>query len=108
MEIRCGSVTMPGEGLPVAISKAAGIPFPKAKICVDITLVVCAVTLCFIYFNQWLWNVVGFGTLFAMVYVGMVVKRLDAHMGWFNRLLDNRPGFHRVVYGLALYIKNKV
>ncbi len=108
MEIRCGSVTMPGEGLPVAISKAAGIPFPKAKICVDITLVVCAVTLCFIYFNQWLWNVVGFGTLFAMVYVGMVVKRLDAHMGWFNRLLDNRPGFHRVVYGLARYIKNKV
>lgn len=107
MEIRCGSITMPGEGMPVAISKATGIPFPKAKICVDITLVGCAVTLCFIYFHQWLWNVVGFGTLFAMVYVGMVVKRLDPHMGWFSHLLD-RPGFHRVVYGLARYIKNRV
>jgi len=107
MEIRCGSITMPGEGLPVAISKVTGVPFAKAKICVDITLVVCAVSLCFVYFHQWLWNVIGLGTLFAMIYVGMVVKRLDPHMGWFSRLLDERPGFHRVVYGLARYIRHK-
>ncbi|MDE6771835.1 MAG: hypothetical protein K2J49_04465 [Muribaculaceae bacterium] len=107
MEIRCGSITMPGEGLPVAISKVMGVPFAKAKICVDIILVVLAVSLCYLYFHEWLWNVVGFGTLFAMLYVGIVVKRLDPYMGWFGSLLGNRPGLHRVVYGLARYIKSK-
>ena len=34
-EVRCGSVTMPGEGFPVAISKVTGIEFPKIKITVD-------------------------------------------------------------------------
>lgn len=31
LEVRCGSVTMPGEGFPVAISKVTGIEFPKVK-----------------------------------------------------------------------------
>lgn len=30
-EVRCGSVTMPGEGLPVAISRVSGQPFPKSR-----------------------------------------------------------------------------
>ena len=32
-EVRCGSVTMPGEGLPVAISRVTGCPFPKMWMC---------------------------------------------------------------------------
>ena len=40
MEVKCGSVTMPGEGLPAAISKLTGKPFAKIKIRVDIALVV--------------------------------------------------------------------
>lgn len=43
LEIRCGSVTMPGEGIVVAVGKATDIPFAKAKIMVDISLVVIAV-----------------------------------------------------------------
>ena len=31
LEIRCGSVTMPGEGIVVAVGKATDIPFAKAK-----------------------------------------------------------------------------
>ena len=44
------------------------------KIIVDTALVVAAVALCYLFFGAWLWNVVGVGTLFAMFYVGLVVK----------------------------------
>lgn len=104
LEIRCGSVTMPGEGITVAVTKASGIPFAKAKIMVDISLVAIAVSLGYFYFGQWQWHVVGIGTLIAMIFVGATVKYLDPHMEWFNRILYYRPGFRRYAYGLARYI----
>lgn len=104
-EIKCGSVTMPGEGMPVAISKVSGIPFAKAKIFVDISLVVIAVGLGFLYFGTWLWQVVGIGTLMAMILVGAAVRWLEPYLGWFDRVLCYRPGFRRHVYGLARYIR---
>lgn len=103
-EVRCGSVTMPGEGIQVAISRVTGMPFAKVKIIVDTALVVIAVVVGYIFFGCWLWSVVGPGTLFAMFYVGWVVKQVSPHMRWFDRLLAYRPGFRRYVYGLARYI----
>lgn len=105
-EIRCGSVTMPGEGLPAAISKITRTPFAKAKIAVDITLVLIAVALGYAYFGVWVWTVVGPGTLFAMIYVGAAVKAISHHISWFDRVLCYRPGFRRYVYGLARTIRN--
>lgn len=35
IEIRCGSITMPGEGIQVAIARVTGKPFPTVKIMVD-------------------------------------------------------------------------
>jgi uncharacterized protein len=104
LEVRCGSVTMPGEGFPVAISNVTGVEFPKVKIAVDISLVVIAVAFCYIFFGAWQWQVVGIGTLFAMVYVGTVVKVAGRHLGWFDKLLAYKPGFRRYVYGLARYL----
>ena len=106
MEIRCGSVTMPGEGITVAISRVSGLPFPKAKIYVDSGLVILAVALSYLFFGHWLWNVVGVATLFAMIYVGFAVKVINPHMVWFSRLVCYRPGFRRYVYGLARFIKH--
>ena len=103
-EIRCGSVTMPGEGIQVAIAKVTGKPFPIVKIMVDTTLVVLAVISGYYFFGQWPWTVVGPGTLFAMFYVGYVVKLVNPHLGWFDRLLNYRPGFRRYIYGLARFI----
>lgn len=103
-EIRCGSVTMPGEGFPASISCATGIPFPKAKIAVDTSLVLLAVMAGYCFFGSWLWEVVGPGTLFAMVFVGIVVKMLHGRLGWFDRLLHIRPGFRRRLYGIARHI----
>lgn len=104
LEVRCGSVTMPGEGFPVAISSVTGVPFHKVKICVDISLVTLAVVFCYVFFGTWLWYIVGIGTLFAMVYVGMVVRSVSTHLSWFDRLLAYQPGFRRYVYGLARFL----
>lgn len=107
-EIKCGSVTMPGEGLPVAISRLTGTAFPKVKIMVDIALTVIAVILGYVYFHTWVWEVVGPGTMFAMIYVGAVVKFTTPRIGWFDRLLCLRPGFRRYLYGLkALIAKSR-
>jgi len=107
LEMRCGSITMPGEGLPAAISKATGRSFANAKIAVDISLVTLAVVSCYIFFGEWQWNVIGVGTLFAMIYVGMAVKLVSRHLGWFDRMLGYRPGFRRYIYGLARYVNSR-
>ena len=31
MEVKCGSLTMPGEGITIAIHKVTGLEFPKVK-----------------------------------------------------------------------------
>lgn len=103
-EIRCGSVTMPGEGMPVAISKAFGTPFVKAKICVDISLVVIAILLGYIYFGHWLGNVIGPGTIFAMFFVGIVVRVIEPHIQWFSRIVTLNPEIGKFIYGLARYL----
>ena len=106
-EIRCGSVTMPGEGIQVAIARVTGRPFPSVKIMLDTALVTVAVICGFCFFGSWPRTVVGPGTLFAMFYVGYVVRAVNPHMGWFDRLLNYRPGFRRYIYGLARFIYPK-
>ena len=108
MEVKCGSVTMPGEGISIAIQQVTGWPFPKAKIRVDISLVVIAVVLSFLLLGSWKWDIVGIGTLFAMVYIGITVRLFNKHLAWFDRLLHYRPGCCRYVYGLARYIKRQM
>ena len=107
LEVRCGSVTMPGEGFPVALSKVMGIEFPKVKIAVDISLVLLGVVFSDLFFGKWQWHIIGVGTLFAMYYVGWVVRITSHHLHWFDRLLRYRPGFRRYIYGLARYIYRK-
>lgn len=103
-EVRCGSVTMPGEGITVALSRVTGMAFPKMKIIVDSSLVVLAVISSFAFFGTWQWNIIGPGTLFAMVYVGWLIKVIAPRLGWFDSLLAYRPGFRRYIFGLARWI----
>ena len=107
LEVRCGSITMPGEGFPVAISRVTGIDFPKVKIGVDILLVALGAAACYLFFGAWQWHIIGIGTLFAMFYVGAVVRLAGRYLGWFDRLLAYRPGFRRYIYGLARFIYNR-
>lgn len=107
MEVRVGSITMPGEGLPIAISKVTGFEFPKLKIIVDCTIVCLAILFGYIFFGAWQWHIVGFGTLFAMIYVGSAVRMIGKHLGWYERVLHFRPHLRRYVYGLRRYKKTK-
>ena len=88
MEMRCASITMPGEGLPAALGKVTGKPFADMKILTDTLLVALAIVSSLLFFGEWMWNVVGVGTLFAMLYIGMAVKIISRHLGWFDRLLE--------------------
>lgn len=107
MEVRCGSVTMPGEGFPVALTRVSSWPFPKLKIVVDCSLVALAVGSCYLFQGKWLWNVIGPGTLFAMFYVGIVVKFLHSRMHWFDLLMGSGLGFSRRLYGLARFLRHR-
>jgi uncharacterized membrane protein YczE len=106
-EVRCGSVTMPGEGISVAVSQVSHIEFPKVKISIDVALVCIGVIFSFIFFGAWQWHIIGIGTLIAMFFVGIIVKWVTKYTPWFDRILAYRPGFRRYIYGLArfLYIK---
>jgi len=104
MEVRCGSVTMPGEGIQVAVSRVTGMPFAKTKIIIDCTLVALAVASGYCFWGRWQWSIIGPGTLLAMFYVGWMVKVFGRHMAWFDRLFGYRPGFRRYVCGLARFL----
>lgn len=106
-EVRCGSITMPGEGFPVAVSKMLNAEFPKVKITVDISLVILGIIFSYAFFGKWQWYIIGPGTLFAMYYVGWAVRIVSHHLKWFDRVLRYRPGFRRYIYGLARYIYRK-
>ncbi len=71
---------------------------------VSLYVMTLGVAFCYVFFGSWQWYIVGAGTLFAMVYVGVVVKTVGRHLGWFDRILAYRPGFRRYVYGLARYL----
>lgn len=103
-EIKCGSITMPGEGISIAVSQVSKLPFPKVKIMIDTTLVILAIISCYLFFGKWIWSAVGIGTMFAMVYVGLVVKYIIPHIKWFDRILAYIPGFRRYLFGLIRFI----
>lgn len=86
-EVRSDILLIPGEGLPITISRVFHIDFGKVKIAFDVFLVVVAVICCYIFFGCWQWNLVGAGTLFSMFYVGMVVRVVSPHMKWLDNWL---------------------
>ncbi len=103
-EVRCGSVTMPGEGISVAVCRVTKIEFPKVKITIDVVLVCLGILFSYLYFGAWQWHIIGIGTLIAMFLVGVIVKFTTRITPWFDRILAYRPGFRRYLYGLARYL----
>lgn len=86
-EVRSDILLIPGEGLPITISRVFHIDFGKVKIALDVFLVAAAVICCYIFFGGWQWKLVGAGTLFSMFYVGMVVRIVSPHMKWLDNWL---------------------
>lgn len=85
-EVRCDSLMLAGEGLPLAIAKFTKKDFGKVKMCSDTGLVSIAVVLMFTFFGHWDWKMVGVGTLVSMFYVGYMVRRIAPHVTWLDLL----------------------
>ena len=68
-----------------AVGKATNISFAKAKIIVDITLIVIAVVCGYFYFGTWQCQVVDTETLMSMIIVGVMMKLFDKHLDWFSQ-----------------------
>ncbi len=89
-EVRCDSLMLAGEGLPLAISKFLNRDFGKVKICSDSTLVCIGTLFMFIFFGEWSWEMIGVGTLVSMFYVGMMVRVFSPHILWLDKLFIPR------------------
>lgn len=85
-EVRCDSLMLAGEGLPLAISKFLKKDFGKVKICSDTSLVIIGTVFMFIFFGRWSWEMVGVGTLVSMFYVGFMVRVFAPHIAWLDRI----------------------
>ena len=85
-EVRCDSLMLAGEGLPLAISKFLGKDFSRVKICTDTFLVSVGVGFMFVFFGRWDLKMVGVGTIVSMFYVGYMVRVFSPHIGWLDRI----------------------
>lgn len=85
-EVRCDSLMLAGEGLPLALSKFLNKDFGKVKICSDTALVCIGIVFMFIYWGEWNWKMVGIGTLVSMFYVGLMVRFFSPHILWLDKI----------------------
>lgn len=77
-EITANVVTLAGEGMVLAVCRVWSVPFGKAKVSFDVTLVAVSVLLSFLFLHG-LYGVRE-GTVAAAVCVGMISKRLNPHL----------------------------
>lgn len=89
-EVRCDSLMLAGEGLPLAISRFLKRDFGKVKICSDTSLVCIGTIFMFIYFGGWSWKMIGVGTLVSMFYVGFMVRVFAPHILWLDKIFIPR------------------
>ncbi len=85
-EVRCDSLMLAGEGLPVALAKFVKKDFGKVKICSDTSLVVIGVVFMLVFFHHWDWKMIGVGTLVSMFYVGFMVRIFAPHITWLDKI----------------------
>lgn len=85
IQVRCRAVLLAGEGITSAIAQVAKKEFGKVKIFCDTSLVALGLFFCFMYFGQWRFDMIGFGTLFSAVYVGFAVRFFSKHTPWLER-----------------------
>ena len=84
-EVTADVVTMAGEGVALALVKTVKLPFAKAKISVDCSMVIIAVVLSFLFLH----TLAGVreGTVAAAIFVGMTAKQVGRPMRRIGKLL---------------------
>ena len=78
LEVTAGVVTLAGEGMVLAVCKAFHVKFANAKVGFDVTLVVLATILSFLFLGKL--TGVRQGTVAAAICVGLVAKQVNKPM----------------------------
>ena len=84
-------IKVPGEGIVHAISRVSGIEFGKVKIRFDVTLIIMATLLSFLFFHKL--NGIGLGTIISAVLVGPMISFVNRYLpgiGKIRALADHR------------------
>ena len=84
-EVTANVVTLPGEGLALALCKLIPVKFGYVKIMVDVSLVVIAAALSFAFLHGL--QGVREGTAAAAIFVGMTARQLNRFMIPFGKIL---------------------
>lgn len=91
IEVAPDTLVVPGEGIVRAISQVTGKPFGTTKVYFDVSLIVIAVVLSFLFFGKL--NGIGVGTVVSALTVGKFVNVIDRHFPLLNyiRALKGKP-----------------
>ena len=89
IEVAPDTLVVPGEGVVRAISQVSGKRFGTVKVYFDVTLIVIAVALSFLFFGKL--NGIGVGTVVSALTVGKFVNIIDRRLpliGWIRSLKE--------------------
>ena len=78
VEVAPDVIKVPGEGIVHAISRVSGIKFGKVKIRFDVTLIIIAIVLSFLFFQRL--NGVGLGTIVSAILIGPMISFVNRHL----------------------------
>ena len=78
VEVAPDLIMVPGEGIVAAISKVSGRRFGSVKVAFDVTLILIAAALSWVFFGDLVG--VGVGTLLSAVSVGQFVNLINRHV----------------------------
>lgn len=88
LEIKCNVLLLAGEGFTSSIAKAFKIDFGKVKILTDSSLTAIAILFSFLFFGCWRFDIIGIGTLFSAIYVGVAAHFFSIHTKFIDRYFD--------------------
>ena len=91
VEVAPDVIKVPGEGIVHAMARVSGMEFGKVKIRFDVTLIVMATLLSFLFFHKL--NGIGLGTIISAVLVGPMISFVNRHLpgiGKIRSLADHR------------------
>ena len=72
------AIKVPGEGIVHAMARVSGMEFGKVKIRFDVTLIVMATLLSFLFFHKL--NGIGLGTIISAVLVGPMISFVNRYL----------------------------
>lgn len=84
IEVAPNVIVVPGEGIVRAIAQVSGADFGKVKVLFDVTLILLAAALSFLFFGSL--QGIGVGTVVSAVTVGKFVSFFDHHLSFVKKI----------------------